>query len=302
MIVDCFPFASEVNLLDARLELLANHVDYFLIQEVGETHAGLPKQNWLSLDSWPLKNYRDKIVLIQKSAFPRELRPFERDWWQRDLAQSWLLENMEESDILIYGDVDEIPEPSKLAYAIEKVSQLDRPAFLAMAMHYCYLNYRERTGKLLSNLGDFDNSNKLRARWLGTVVWPWSKAKDYLPSQLRSGEVVDVEYGFRVNDGGWHFSYVDGPGENGYERFKAKLAISAHQEFNNDKVKDAFWRRISRGLDPLGRRRVRFEIMDSVEEFPEAIQNLAKIKPELILFKDKIPVRNYIQFRNYKLL
>jgi beta-1,4-mannosyl-glycoprotein beta-1,4-N-acetylglucosaminyltransferase len=306
MIVDCFPFANELNLLDARLQMLSDQVDFFLIQEVAETHAGLPKKIQLSLDSWPLENYRGKIVLIQEQSFPGGLQPFAREWWQRDMATSWLNKNMSDSDILIYGDVDEIPDPTKLPTVIEKVLQENRPAFLAMEMHYCFLNYRERTGRLLSNLGDFPRSTRHRARWLGTVVWPWKKAKTKLPSQLRTGRFVDLGSGFRQDVSGWHFSYVDSPGADGFERFIAKLAISAHQEFNNERVKDAFWRRITRGLDPLGRRWVRFEIMESLSELPEVIQNLGRLKPELLLDRNKIPaihknlgtLNRYEDFRN----
>ena len=43
-IVDCFTFYNELDMLYYRLNLLYSHVDYFVIVEAKETHAGNPKK------------------------------------------------------------------------------------------------------------------------------------------------------------------------------------------------------------------------------------------------------------------
>ena len=42
-IYDCFMFNNENDLLEIRLNILNNYVDYFVIIESSETHSGLKK-------------------------------------------------------------------------------------------------------------------------------------------------------------------------------------------------------------------------------------------------------------------
>ena len=43
-IYDCFMFNNENDLLEIRLNILNNYVDYFIIIESSETHSGLKKK------------------------------------------------------------------------------------------------------------------------------------------------------------------------------------------------------------------------------------------------------------------
>ena len=42
-IIDCFSFYNELDLLTYRLNLLNDYVDYFVIVEARQTHAGKDK-------------------------------------------------------------------------------------------------------------------------------------------------------------------------------------------------------------------------------------------------------------------
>ena len=44
MIIDCFPYFIEEELLELRLRLLYNKVDRFVITEADRTHRGVPKR------------------------------------------------------------------------------------------------------------------------------------------------------------------------------------------------------------------------------------------------------------------
>lgn len=283
MVVDCFPFANEFELLTARLELLSPLVDVFLIQEVGRTHAGSVKGLLLSLDHPSIKQFRSKIVLLQRDDFDSEISPFERDWWQRDLADPWLTANMKPDDILIYGDVDEIPDPQALEGAIETIeSGRSSAAFLAMDMHYCFIDFRESTGRLISALGEFNTVKGSNRRWIGTGVWAWKEARKFKPAQLRGRQFVDINQWVRIDEGGWHLSYVDGP-IGGFARFQEKLRITAHQEFNTKEVLSQFMRRVKLGKDPLGRRFVRFERLSSLEHLPAPLKKMSKRRPDMLI-------------------
>ena len=62
MIVDCFSFFNELDMLECRLEYLYNHVDKFVICEANYTHSGIKKDfNYLNNKSRFAK-YEDKII------------------------------------------------------------------------------------------------------------------------------------------------------------------------------------------------------------------------------------------------
>lgn len=43
MIYDCFPFFNELDVLEIRLNVLYDTVDYFVITEADKTHTGRHK-------------------------------------------------------------------------------------------------------------------------------------------------------------------------------------------------------------------------------------------------------------------
>ena len=43
MIYDCFTFFNELDLLEIRLNILAEHVDRFVLVEANRTHTGITK-------------------------------------------------------------------------------------------------------------------------------------------------------------------------------------------------------------------------------------------------------------------
>ena len=44
MLIDCFPYFNEKELLELRIETLYDHVDGFLITDANRTHRGEPKE------------------------------------------------------------------------------------------------------------------------------------------------------------------------------------------------------------------------------------------------------------------
>ena len=62
MLLDCFTFFRELDLLEGRLEYLYDVVDYFVIVEADITHAGNKKElNFLN-NIKRYKPYLDKII------------------------------------------------------------------------------------------------------------------------------------------------------------------------------------------------------------------------------------------------
>lgn len=282
MIIDMFPFNNEVDLLALRIEMLYDKVDKFVIQEVGETFTGKDK-GFLAKD-FVSKNFDlEKFVFQSSPRFPEGLMPFQREWFQRNLAADFFETEVAATDVVLYGDVDEIPQPH-LVTELHEILGARRYPFAAFAqeMNYCYFNYRESTGRLLSHLGEFKSVPRKQKKWIGTVAWSGWALEGKQPADLRNGLKIDLDNGIRLPHGGWHYSYVGGPGGNAFERFKHKLVDSAHQEFNNEKTLKMFSRRIAAGLDPLGRRGVRFERVPS-SEIPQAVRRLFVSHPSSFL-------------------
>ena len=273
MIVDCFPFGGEADLLELRLELMWDRVDLFVISEVGQTHSGVNKPLILSPESSFIQKYGAKIEVVSATRFPEGLGTFERDWWQRQLPASFLNKTLQPGDFLIYGDVDELPRPEAVDEAINRLRQTDATtAVLAQELYFVWMNYREVSGRLLSPIGEFPNIRGRERRWLGSAIWKWDSSLTESLVKLRDRGRLDLTRAVRIPSGGWHFSYVSGSSsQDGYSRFISKLGYSAHQEFNTDEVKARFWNRIHRRKDPLGRRWVKFVVDKDLNQLPPAI-------------------------------
>ena len=129
---DCFSFLCEKELLQLRLEHLYNHVDYFVITEADMTHQG-DKKNFLLPEllqdelSWAKSKIIPVYLNIEKDNLPRTNYPIigEPKLGQVHDGLSWRIENFQRNaclnvleqadieDIILIGDVDEIP--SRLA-------------------------------------------------------------------------------------------------------------------------------------------------------------------------------------------
>ena len=61
-IYDCFQYFNEDHMVDLRLNILNDHVDYFVISESTKTHQGEKKKLNFNINNF-LK-YKDKIRYI----------------------------------------------------------------------------------------------------------------------------------------------------------------------------------------------------------------------------------------------
>ena len=121
-VYDVFPFFNELDILDIRLNTLNSVVDYFLITEATTTFSGMEKKLFLSENIDLFSKFRDKIIIQVVDDVP-DLGPFERDWYQRDQAKVILSESLNENDLILYGDVDEIPKPESVILASKELSE-----------------------------------------------------------------------------------------------------------------------------------------------------------------------------------
>ena len=110
-IFDCITFFDENLLTNARIEILNNVVDYFVICESKFDHKGNKKKINFNLIN---KKYSEKVrhIIIDEN-FPDLFAGWEIEAFQREkIIES--ISDASDEDYIMYSDSDEIPNPIKL--------------------------------------------------------------------------------------------------------------------------------------------------------------------------------------------
>jgi beta-1,4-mannosyl-glycoprotein beta-1,4-N-acetylglucosaminyltransferase len=262
MIYDCFQFFNELDLLRLRIHSLNPIIDKFVISESTVTFSGDPKRLYFDENKTLFRDFQDKIIHNVVRDTPAG-NPFERDSFQKCAVARGLAQCVD-SDVVIFGDVDEIPNPKKIN-EILRTFQREKIYHLAQRMFYFYLNLEETSGHLLSFTGEFEGIE--RKRWLGTKVCSYGLLKKYTLEQLRFPE--RKKEGIRVDDGGWHFSYMGGDrGSDVAQRVAVKIKSAAHQEFNTPAVLSRLAANIAKRKDIFGRD-ANFQRVEIDASFPD---------------------------------
>lgn len=265
MVYDCFQFFNEIDILKIRLNVLNDVVDRFVISEATETFSGLKKPLYYEENKELFKEFEDKIIHIVVDDTP-EGYTHDRDTFQKNAVTRGLKDCTDE-DIIIFSDLDEIPNPDKIKEILADF-QKDKIYHFAQRMFYCYLNMEEVSGNLLSYAGEFPGIE--RKKWIGTKMCSYQLLRE---QNLRLGELrfpERKEIGIRVEDGGWHFGYMGGHGEKDIsKRVQEKVVSAAHQEYNSKRVLSQVTDQIKDGKDIFGRdaKFVRCEIDESYPSY-----------------------------------
>lgn len=113
MIVDTFPFFNELDLLECRLEEIYDAVDYVVAVEADVDHQGHPKPYYLSENLDRFDPWKDKLRVVRATDLPT-VEEYPNAWWREIAQREHLTRGLAEldlgaDDIIIHGDVDEIP-------------------------------------------------------------------------------------------------------------------------------------------------------------------------------------------------
>lgn len=248
MVYDCFKFFNELDLLEIRLNVLNDVVDYFILSESRLTFTGNPKPLYFQENCERFKNFSHKIIYC----VVEDEEQFIGSQWERELFQTKSLVNnialnTKNDDIILYSDIDEIPNPDKVSELKCNFDQ-SKILYFAQRMFYCYFNYEECSGRLLSSSGEFENIK--HKKWLGTTMCSRQKILEVGVEKIRTHD--ERAKGIRVNDGGWHFGYI-GAGESLQERVQKKVEAFSHQEFNKQEIIDNVEKNLLLGNDIFGR-------------------------------------------------
>lgn len=230
MIFDCIPFFNELDILKLRMEIMDPYVDYFVLEESTVTFSGEDKRMIFAQNRRMFDKFKDKIRYVAVTDSPMSgVTTHERDKYQKNQLIRALTDCKSE-DIIIFSDVDEIPNPDVLMQVIEHFDAT-KIYHLAQRMFYCFLDMEEISGNLLSITGEFPGVEK--KQWLGTKICSFGNLPKEGIVYLREVSPTD-ERSVRVADGGWHFGYMGGDGERDVvKRIGIKVQAAAHQEYNS---------------------------------------------------------------------
>ncbi len=282
MIYDCFQFFNELDILKIRLHVLSPVVDRFVISEATETFSGLKKPLYYEENKAMFAEFEDKIIHVVVDDTPQG-GTHERDTFQKNAVTRGLA-GCTDDDIVIFSDLDEIPNPDKIREILQNFQE-DKIYHFAQRLFYCYLNMEEVSGSLLSYAGEFEGV--ARKKWIGTKMLSYKllRAQHLLLGELRFPERKEI--GIRVDDGGWHFGYMGGHGEKDIrKRVQEKVVSAAHQEYNSKHVLSNVTDQIKDGKDIFGRN-AQFVRCEIDESFPAYIREHQKELDFLIMHEEK---------------
>lgn len=249
MLYDCFQFFNELDILKLRLHVMDPIVDRFVISEATETFSGIKKPLYYEENKHLFREFEHKIIHVVVENTPTG-GTHERDTFQKNAVGRGLV-NCKDEDIIIFSDLDEIPDPNKVMEILTHFEE-DKVYHFAQRLFYCYLNMEEVSGNLLSYAGDFPDVE--RPQWIGTKMCSYKllREQQFQLGDLRFPERKEI--GIRVSDGGWHFGYMGGSGEkDARKRVAEKVRSAAHQEYNSRAVLSQVDDKIKDGEDIFGR-------------------------------------------------
>lgn len=242
---DCFLFFNELDLLDLRLNILNEYVDYFVIVESAITFQGEDKEFLFEKNKSRYSKFENKIIYFQVEKYeldfaklPFIAEPKNADeivlnkiyrfidacphfdkktqfWWGNDFFQReciWraLAEAKPAADdMIIISDVDEIPNPEIVKSLKGKL--FPESLFCLRQHEFCYyVNY-------------YHNSD-----WVGTCCFLYASFNNASLNAIRFSTKRDEGLSPQIiSDGGWHFTSI-----GNVEAIKNKIRSWGHREFN----------------------------------------------------------------------
>ena len=211
-IFDCFMFYDEDLLLDLRLNILDQHVDFFVIVESKYFHNG--KERQLKFDIKKYKQFENKIIYIVHENEPAGIHKVNkeddegiksyklitnahlRENEQRNQISRGL-NNATDNDLILISDVDEMPNFESIN--LEKIK--NQLIFFEQSLFYYKLN------RYLPNFIWYGTKG-CKKKYLKSPQWLRNiKSKKFLFWRLDT-LFSDTKYinKYFINDGGWHFS------------------------------------------------------------------------------------------------
>lgn len=257
-IYDTFIFNNELELLDIRLNILNDYVDYFILVESPLTHSGKPKDLNYEKNKDLFKKFEHKIIHhivkepikdfenfikrlndptisilehtiledIHAFGFKQEKISFIRNSYECDSIKKALADlNPSDNDFCFVSDLDEIWNPNiMIDYSKDDIFKVKQLSYVY------YLNNR---------------SNENWRGWTGTIGTKYKNIKNNSTNHLRT---LNINKYTMIKNGGWHFT-----SQGGAQLVKQKVESTSHTEIDNDIIKSKIENNLLKNKDIMGR-------------------------------------------------
>jgi beta-1,4-mannosyl-glycoprotein beta-1,4-N-acetylglucosaminyltransferase len=251
-IYDCFIFNHEVEMLELRLNILNDYVDYFIITEGDITFSGNPKESFYLKNKEKFAKWENKIIHNYVNV-PKDFTiPWDREIWSRNSPLN--MDIFDDDDVILSSDIDEIPNPEIL----EEVSSWikDDSHFTFKQTRYVYY---------LNNV-ECQNGN-IMDHWFGTRAATYNYMKTTSVDDIREHtEFEDKITGYLITNGGWHFSYCGGE-----DMIRKKIESFCDLQYQNSEVYDNIKNNMDKNVDLFNRNSFTYKKVDLDDSFPEFI-------------------------------
>ena len=218
-IFDCFMFYDEELLLDIRMNILNNFVDYFVIVESKYYHNGQIRNLKFNINNY--SKFKDKIIYIIHDKQPETLNEINendhkdivsykkifnahlRENDQRNFIKKGLIKS-EDEDLILISDVDEIPN-------LEKVNLKNIKNKIIMFEQNIFYYKLNRYLKDFTWFGTkaCKKKNLINPQWLRNI-----KSNKYqffrIDTFFSKLKYINKLY---IKEGGWHFSNLKNSNE-----------------------------------------------------------------------------------------
>lgn len=235
MVIDCFIFYNELELLEYRLNIMNHLVDFFILVEATNTFIGDEKELFYQNNKDKFKEFNNKIIHIIVDDMPiKEKINVKHSVWQNEVFQRNCIKrgleklNLKDDNIILLSDVDEIIDPIKLKEFIPKI---DTIYSVLMDLYWYNLN-RINKGSI----------------WDKFKICKYSNIKEQSIENIRNKACRAISN----ESSGWHLSYFGDA-----EFIHNKLSNFAHQEHEVQSInnKEEILKRMSNGDDLYSRDR-----------------------------------------------
>jgi beta-1,4-mannosyl-glycoprotein beta-1,4-N-acetylglucosaminyltransferase len=219
-IYDCFQYFDEDHMVELRLNILDQYVDYFVISESNRTHQGEEKK--INFDIKKFSKFKDKIKFIIAD-YTNEIKFKKHTGGESPIEQHQRnslirgIKNASPEDLIILSDSDEIPDLTKLS-EINKNKK--------------FIAFSQKMFMYKLNLQNLDESD-----WIGSKM----TKKENITSMQDLRDLKFKDYPFwRIDKnnlqtikGGWHFSFLQTP-----KQILNKIKSFSHGEHNNNNINE----------------------------------------------------------------
>ena len=239
-IYDCFMFFDEEQILDLRLNILNETVDFFVIVESIYNHRGEKRE--LIFDKNKFSKFKNKIIYIIHDEIPKQVETVNQNDSESEKNRKYIMnavyrensqrnyisqgiKEAEKNDIILISDVDEIPkfENINIREITNKIIMFKQYMF-----HYKYNlvlpNFKWTGTKAVRK------KNLISPQWLRNTKdrnYPIYRIDTFF-SKKKYNNIKIIE------DGGWHFSNIKTPKMLNH-KFRSYLH---HIEFDKAKINE----------------------------------------------------------------